>query len=67
MEAVGIYRSLGVEAVGIDGSRRYLSRKAGVRRGAWVLKMDGLTRDGTLEPVLHDQILRRGLGQGQMS
>ena len=26
---------------------------------AWVWKMSGLTRDGTAEPVLRDQILRR--------
>ena len=31
---------------------------------AWVLRLSGLTRDGTAEPVSRDQIVRRERGQG---
>ena len=30
------------------------------------MEMSRLTRDGTAEPVSHDQILRRGRGQGNI-
>ena len=33
---------------------------------AWVWKMSGLARDGTVKPFAHDQTLRREWGQGRI-
>ena len=42
---------------------REKSRKQALN-SAWSMEMSRLTRDGTAEPVSHNQILRRELGQG---
>ena len=37
-----------------------------ITRFSLSMEMSRLTRDGTAEPVSHDQILRRGRGQGNI-
>ena len=39
--------------------------KRQINDSAWMWRMSGLARDGTVEPVSREEILRRERGQGE--